>query len=339
MSFTRFLGATARSMGALAGVMLMAQSASAQVSDNWEEVVAAAKEEGRLNYYSVMVPAQNDALIRAFNEAYPEITVTVTRGASELPARLAAEWQAGIDGADVFSLADPVWFATNADELLVLDTPHAPDFPAENWAVPEKAPDLNYSPLGFLVWNTQRWPDGLSDWDDLLNPELRGRIGTREGMTATLAAFLEFITVELGEEYFQEIGKQDLKFYNSTLPLTQAVASGEVWVANAGSLPTIRQLQEQGAPIDFALPDPSFANPQIGAALARSQRPNAAVVFMDFAMSPAGQQAMNRGVAASALSGLEDTMDVSGFRVFDPTRYTPEVREQWQGTFDQYWRP
>jgi iron(III) transport system substrate-binding protein len=334
----RFFSTIKVSVAALS-VALTASVAHAQVADTWDGVVAKAKEEGRVNYYSVMPPAQNDALVAAFQEAYPEISVVVVRGAGELPGRIAAEQQSGADGADVFSYADTGWFVRGADGLLKATGPHAEGLPAESWVVEGAAANLSYSPLGFLVWNTARLPDGLKSWNDLLDPSLKGKIGTREGMTATLAGFLEFINTELGEDYFAAFGKQELRFYPSTVPLTQAVASGEVWAANSGNIATLKQLEEQGAPIAYTFPDPSYANPQAAAALASSKRPNAALLFLDFAMSPEGQAAMNgNGLGASAIPGLEGTLQLQNFRILDPNKYPPDVRDQWQAKFEQFWR-
>lgn len=321
-------------------LVLSAPAAEAQLADSWEGIVARAQEEGRVNYYSIMPPAQNDRLVAAFREAYPRINVVVVRGAGELPGRIAAEQQAGVDGADVFSYADTGWFSRAPEQLLPLDTPHSAAFPAENWVVEGRAANLSYSPLGFLVWNTQRLPNGLQEWDDLLDPALRGRLGTREGMTATLAGFLEFIYEELGEEHFIAFGQQQARFYPSTVPLTQSVAAGEVWAANSGNIATIAQLVEQGAPIAYSFPVPSYANPQAGAVLAASRRPNAAVLFMDFALSPAGQAALNgESLGASAIPGIEGTLQLENFRILDADRYPPEVRDEWQARFEQYWRP
>lgn len=328
-----------RGMAIVAALACMATAAEAQLAGTWDDIVANAKKEKRVNFYSIMPPAQNDPLVAAFRRTYPEISVVVVRGAGELPGRIAAEQQAGADSADVFSYADTGWFVQNAGGLLKLNTPHAASFPAGSWVVEGQAANLSYSPLGFLIWNTQRLPKGLKEWSDLLDPTLRGRLGTREGMTSTLAGFLEFVYETLGKEYFIAFGQQQPRFYPSTVPLTQSVASGEVWAANSGNIATVFQLVDQGAPIGYAFPKPSYANPQAAAALISSRRPNAAALFLDFAMSPAGQKALNGNrLGASALPGIEGTLQLENFQILDPTKYPAEVRDQWQARFKQYWR-
>ena len=325
---------------AFAGLMALAGMASAEVGASWDEIVALAKEEGHVNYYSIMPPAQNDALVAAFNAAYPEIEVVVVRGAGDLPGRVAAEREANADGADVISLADPAWFVLNSGDFLTPQGPNIDAFPADHWIEEGKSLNLSYSPLGFIIWNTNRVPDGLETWDDLLDPALKGRIGTREGMTATFAGFMDFLQRNKGDDYLAAFGQQDLRFYNSTVPLTQAVAAGEVWIGNSGNIATLLSLVEQGAPIDYVYPDPSFANQQAGAAFAYSQRPNAALVFLDFAAGPEGQTAMNQNaLGGSPLPGIEGAIDMANFQILDPVKFTQDVRNEWQVVFEDLWRP
>ena len=321
-------------------VIALTSGAWAEVGATWDEIVAKAKEEGRVNFYSIMPPAQNEALVEAFSKEYPEIKVVTVRGAGELPGRVAAEKAAGADGADVISLADPAWFTENQADFIELKGPAIDAYPKDHWIVEPKVANISYGPLGFIVWNTDRLPEGLKSWDDLLDPKLKGKVGAREGMTATLAGYLEFLRDAIGEEKFAALGKQDLRFYPSTVPLTQAVAAGEVWAGSSGNIATLLQLVDQGAPIDYVYPEPSFANPQAGGALNYSKRPNAAIVFMDFALSRAGQTAVNHHqLGGSPLEGIEDSVPLERFKILDPTRFTQAVRDEWQVIFDKTMRP
>src|SRR5918993_4894504 len=90
-------------IGALAvGLMATGVTGTAAQDAKWQEVVSKAKAEARVNLYSAAVPQQIERLIAAFHGKYPEIKVVHTRGVSELPPRIAAEREAGNDGADAF---------------------------------------------------------------------------------------------------------------------------------------------------------------------------------------------------------------------------------------------
>lgn len=313
-------------------------AAAQEAPGNWGAVVEQAKAEGRVTFYSVAPPDQGQRLIEAFNAVYPEIRVAHTRGAGEILPRVAAERESGTDGADVVVYSDPLWFAQNAEHLLTLTGPSAAAFPAEGWEVPGQVPLVSFPPFGMLIWNTEALPGGVATYEDLLRPELAGHIGTREDVTASFAGYLDFLETEFGVDYLAALGAQDPKFYASVVPLTQAVAAGEVWVANIGVPSTVQDLLDQGAPIAAAIPTPGFAIAWAGGAVAQSRRPNAARVFMDFMMSPAGQEALNgEGRAGSAL-GVPGSVDMSGMRVFDSGRFDGEARAEWQRKFDQFFR-
>ena len=331
-----------RAVIVIAGLVFGAASAAAEnPGAAWQEVVSKAKQEGRVNLYSVAVPQQTERLIAAFNKKHPEIRINHTRGAGEMPPRVEAERTAGVDGADVFIWSDPLWYNRNEEHLLPLDSPAGSAFPADRgWQVKGKAANVGFTPFGILVWNTDYVKGGLTDHRDLLKPEFKGRVATREDVTAVVAGYLDFLESELGPDYLRAFGQQKPRFYASLVPAVQAVASGEVWAANVGTPFAVKDLQEQGAPIAWAVPKPAgFANSWVGAVLKASKRPNAARVFLDFVLSPEGQQALNGEQASgSAIEGLQGTLNIAEFRVLQPERFTPSVREEWRKKFEDYFR-
>lgn len=324
---------------AVAGLLALAGAARAQDATEWKAVEDKARAQGRVNFYSVATPEQGERLAAAFNSKYPEIKVFITRGASELSPRLDAERQTGTDGGDVYLHSDIPFFIRNAENLIDAGSPSVARWPDTAWTVKGKAPTASFPPFGMLVWNTEYVKDGLAGWQDVLKPEYAGHIGTREDMTPAFVGYLDFLERELGPDYIAALGKQKPKFYASVVPLVQAVAAGEVWIANIAVPSTVLDLAAQGAPIKAAYPNPGFAIPWGAAALKNSKRPEAARVFLDFIMSPEGQKALNgNGNAASALSGIEGAFDISGFRVMEPEKITQEVRDQWKAKFDRNFR-
>src|SRR2546428_318756 len=94
---------------ALAGVMAAALTSCGSgekfqvVNGPWPDVVASAKREGHVSLYTSLTPTQNQRLVAAFDKAYPEIQVNVTRGTAELTPRVEKEIQSGAPGADIFA--------------------------------------------------------------------------------------------------------------------------------------------------------------------------------------------------------------------------------------------
>jgi iron(III) transport system substrate-binding protein len=329
--------------GLAAAVVIAAGASAATAQDapaDWQDVVAKANDEGRLTVYYVAVPQQMERLVTAFNEAYPDIRVSAIRGVGELPARIAAERQSGADGGDAFIFYDVNWFKANEQHLVPIDSPNAAAFPAEGWVVPGKAANVGFPPFSMLVWNTNFVKEPLTDYQDMLRPEFKGHVGTRDGRDAVLFGYLDFLETKLGPDYLTALGDQEPKFYASGVPLNQAVAAGEVWVANVGLPATLQELKDQGAPVDWAVPaSGGYGNPWVGAVLDSAKRPNAARVFLDFTLCPDGQAALNGGEAsASPLPGVPGTLDLSHFTILDPERINADVVNEWLVKFDHYFR-
>ena len=84
-------------------------------SGEWDAVVAAAQEEGKVTFYTAQGLDQANQVKAAFEEQYPGITVDVVRDiSSNLIPKLEAERQTGNGIADVYVSADTAWWATTA---------------------------------------------------------------------------------------------------------------------------------------------------------------------------------------------------------------------------------
>jgi iron(III) transport system substrate-binding protein len=307
------------------------------VDPAWQKVIDAAKKEGSVNLYNVASPIQNKRLIAAFSSLYPEITVNVTRGAAELPPRVAAEIESKSDGADVFLYSDPQFYHDYAMKLLDIDGPNVKGWSSDAWEVPKKAVVVTVYPWTIFVWNTNIFPKGFKSWDDLLDKTENGKIALRKDATRAMAGTLDFMESKLGTNYVTKLGKQSPKYYTSIVPMGQAVASGEVGVTIYSSPPVVNDLKQQGAPIDFTYPDPGFAILWDGGIPGTAKRPNAARLLMDFIMSPAGQEAINgNGYGKAGRPGIKSALDLNKFEVWDGNKYPPDVMKGMQARFDKY---
>ena len=92
-----------------------AAAAAAASSAEWDAVVAAAKDEGKVTFYTAQGLDQANQVKAAFEKAHPGITVDVVRDiSSNLIPKLEAERQTGNGIADVYVSADTAWWATTA---------------------------------------------------------------------------------------------------------------------------------------------------------------------------------------------------------------------------------
>jgi iron(III) transport system substrate-binding protein len=321
--------------GALTACGTSSASELPDASDtSWEATVKRANAQGEVRFYSVAVPAQNESIVKAFNKTYPEIEVKVERGGAEIPARVASEIQSGTDGADIILNAGQQWYLDHDENLLEADGPAAEAWP--DTALTGAAPSISFVPAGFITWNTEIFPAGFEDWDDLLAPEVKGKLGMRNIVDNVVGSHLQFLEDTNGESYLQDLAAQQPKFYESVSPLTQAVGSGEIGVSVLSTPAMVKGLQEKGAPLDYTIPEKSWSSIYLAGALNTTSRPDAARVFLDFLMSPEGQEAVNgNDYGGSPLENIPGTVDTSGMTILDDSTFGPAKVDEWSKKFDQ----
>src|SRR5215216_3929784 len=154
---------------------------SAASSPEWDKVVEAAKDEGKVTFYTAQGLDQANQVKAAFEQAYPDITVDVVRDiSSNLIPKIEAERQTGNGIADVYVSADTAWWAATAEQGHIIPmTGPAFDDPAYDRA--ELVHDDTYFEVSAVVfgygWNTDKVPDGLTSMEDVLDPKFQGKVG------------------------------------------------------------------------------------------------------------------------------------------------------------------
>ena len=277
----------------------------------WGDVEARASSQGTVRIYTTLVPAVNDSVTEAFNEQYPNISLEFVRGtATELSARLDAEIASGSDGADVIVDLNPLWFEANVDNFTSLDElPAAEGWPDDGWLEDGLVPMVVISTQAMITWNTDIFPDGFADWPDVLDSDVDGRLGIYENPNENTATYYDWLERLNGDDYLPQLAELSPKFYPSVVPMTQAIASGEIGVSLFNVPSIVKELQEAGAPLDYVVPDDTEGGFFTAGVLDNAKRPDAALLFTDFLMTPEGQEALNgNGFAASVLPDIPGTI-------------------------------
>lgn len=304
----------------------------------WPAIVNAADEEGRVTVYSSAAPATLERIDGCFGEARSSIDLEFVRGTSgELVSRIDQERASRADGADAWLTTELEWFAERSAEKAL----HPPAGPAlDRWPAEYREGDAIVGGLEPLVvsYNTdlvRRPPQG---YQDLLAPEYRGTLGTSELAATAISAWYAWLDETVQPGFLAELAAQEPRLYVGSVPISQAVASGEI-TGSAYGIPTaVKPLMEQGAPIDYVVPTPSFGVSFGVGALGWAYRPNAALVFLDFLMSPEGQQCWHGGGdSASPLPGIEGSLDAGSIDPWDyrefPESAKTAIDEKWNGLF------
>jgi iron(III) transport system substrate-binding protein len=285
--------------GALAtlsiGIALVGPSApaSAQVAD-WDKVVTAAKAEGGLVLYTALVGAPSTkAIAKAFEAKYGIPVQVLEARASELRERIRTEQSAGRYLADVMFNSENQAIILNAEDKSM--APHEPVPNATGLAEPFRDDGLK-SPVmtinyGLLV-NNRLVPPGEEpkSWRDLADPKWKGKI-LSDDMRAVGGGYVLFYVTEekLGKAYHEALATQGIQFTREQRESARRVARGEMAIYMPFILGEIQSLK--GLPVRTIVPAEGASYVLYAAsAIKGAPHPNAARLYIDFAMSDEVQQ-------------------------------------------------
>jgi iron(III) transport system substrate-binding protein len=304
-----------------------AQSAAAP-DPGWANVLAAAKREGRVFIYS-SVPTPITSRQKAdFEKAHPDIVFEFARfNSGQLLTKVDQERATGADGGDVLIGTDIGWAEARIKDgsVKVNAGPDARAWPAP-YLIGGVVPVLAMEPIT-ITYNTSKVKSPPTGYMDLLKPEYRGKVGVLDISAATtVVAFYDWIAKNYGADYLGRLAANQPIVYASAPNAAQSVAAGELEIASFINTASGGPLVEQGAPIRMVVPSPAFGFRYVGATLGWAKRPNAAQVFMNYAMSPRGQTAWSgKGDSASPLPNIPGSLDAKTISPYDPSPYTAEV--------------
>jgi iron(III) transport system substrate-binding protein len=273
--------------------------------DREQLLLAGAKKEGKLVWYTALAGGSYKELARAFETKYG-VQVEAYRGASgDLIAKVLAETQAKKYLLDVAESSPPLLMLMRAMKRLTpFHSPHLVKFAAE--AKEEAGKGAVYwatdreSYMGF-AYNKDKLPASAvpKNYDGLLNPALKGRMSfvTTDTGSRTVGAMLKV----KGEEYLKKLRAQDLTMHSvSAQALNDLIISGEVEAS-----PTIFRnhalvAAEKKAPVAWVAMDIVPASAGSAGLSSQAPHPHAAGLFIDFLFSPEGQKILENYEYGSA---------------------------------------
>ena len=296
--------------------------------------MSAARGEGRVVVYGGPTAQTGAQYKAAFEKQYPGITLEYTRlFGQQLMVKLEQERNGNLDGADFVITPELPWIADEVKKNAF----KAPVGPA-NAAWPARftasgvAPLLALEPFIMAV-NTNLVKTPVTGYADLLRPEFKGRIGIVEPVAAVLIAWYDWLEKTQGGDFLSRIAAQSPRIYVTALPMTQAAIGGEIAFAAFTTPTVLTPFLRQGAPVKMVVPSPSVGTAYAGVVVAWAKRPNAALVYMDFMMSPPGQSSWaGSGEVASPL-GVPGSLDAKSVNYLDPSKFGGEVTKAFEARF------
>jgi iron(III) transport system substrate-binding protein len=255
-----------------------------------------AKREGKLVWYTTLAAEQNKQIANAFEKKYAGVNVEIFRtGSSALTQRLLTEAKARRHIADAVETTPPGLITFRDSQLLLPYTsPHLATFPED---AKERAPrNLVYwttvreSYVGF-AYNTRflKAADAAKNFDGLTRPALRDNMAIAGEDTG--ARIIGAMIKAKGEAFAKRLKEQNMRMHMMAgSALTQLVAAGEIFASPSQFYSATNVAAKRGAPLAW-LPMDLVPTSAGGAAVyVNAPRPHAALLFVDFLLSPDGQK-------------------------------------------------
>jgi len=143
-----------------------------------------------------------------------------------------------------------------------------------------------------IAYNTTKVSaaDAPKTWQDILNPRWKGSISCK--ISASGLQFVQWYTLRklYGAGFWKEFAKQNPHAFDSRVQLFDRLAKGDDTITAIGEYPAYILFKDKGAKVEFVAPaDGLPATPLIVGAVSKAPHPEAAKLFVDWAMSKRGQ--------------------------------------------------
>src|SRR5690348_4308250 len=261
------------------------------------ELIAAAKKEGKVIYYTSIDLPLAEKIAKAFEAKFPGISVRVERtGAERLFQRIGQEYTSNIHQVDVVNSSD-------ASQLIVWKrdgwlAPFVPEDVAKHYPVEHRDADGMFASfrvwLSIIAYNTSlvKAEDAPKSFADLLDPKWKGKIvKAHPGYSGTIMTATYQMQRDLGWTYFEQLAKQNIMQVQSSADPPKKLDLGERAVMADGNEYNIFQLKEKGRPVEpvYATEgSPLIIGPN--GIFKSSPNPNAAKLFQAFCLGREAQQ-------------------------------------------------
>jgi iron(III) transport system substrate-binding protein len=257
--------------------------------------VAKAEQEGEVVYYGHDGEAGIAALLEGFRKDFPKIKTSYVRAQTgALYAKITAERSANRFGVDVLQLSD---------------ISPAIDFQKkggyEQYVSPEHAafkPAYQSTPGGYFTWagvtfagiaynrGKVKPEQAPKTWKDILSPAYKDGISAKLSTSGMQHMQWYMLRKLYGADFWPEFAKQRPKGFDSRAQLFDRLAKGDDRVCALAEYAGYTLFKEKGAEIDFVAPGDGLpATPALIGVVNRAPHPEAAKLFVDWAISNRGQ--------------------------------------------------
>jgi iron(III) transport system substrate-binding protein len=304
-----------------------------------EAMIAKAKEEKTLVYYSTTDIRDGTAMMHAFQKKYPFVEPKLFRlGSTQIVVKVLQEHRGGVHLFDVLSATSCQFYEIFKEDLFQkYDSPERraffDDFKDKDgyWA-------SAYHNASVMAYNTSLLkPAELpKSYDDLLEPKWKGKMLMDNRETEWYASMIQVLGRDKAVKFMRGLAKQDLSFRNGRTLITQVLASGEAPLAVNNYDHLVQSAKKRGAPVESIPATPVISRVTPIALGKYAPHPNIGRLFIDFSLSEEGQKILRSFGRSSARKGIDpDELQKKGIKLYvsdislakDYARYDKEFRE------------
>jgi iron(III) transport system substrate-binding protein len=310
------IGSSALAVGSAFSTRILA--AAPPPSKITPDLIAAAKKEGKIVWYTSVDLPLAQKIAKAFETKFPGVACQVERtGAERVFQRIGQEYASNIHAVDAVNSSDASQFIYWKQKGML--AAHVPEDVAKYYPTDQKDPDGMFASfrlgLSIIAYNTSmvKADEAPKSYADLLLPKWKGKIvKAHPGYSGTIMTATYELVHKLGWGFFEKLAKQNVLQVQSASVPPKKLALGERAVMADGNEYNIFQIMAKKGPV--APVYPTEGTPQIvgpTGMFKAAPHPNAAKLFCNYSFTRECQQLL---------------IDVGGVRSMHPQVKEPPGR-------------
>jgi ABC-type thiamine transport system substrate-binding protein len=270
-----------------------------------DQIVAAAKKEGRLKVLTGLDPESIKAMTNAFKRKYPFINLSAeeTQGITE-HQRIILELKAGMNKEwDVISMANDLYndylpyqkkfdLLGMAEQGILQIHPKMIDPKSRNVAAVTANIQVGVAFNKNLI-GQDKTPN---TWEDYLRPEFKGKKFVADVRPTEIAALVPAWGLERTLAYARKLAEQQPVWVRGATRATMAVFTGEYPMFIGGNYKSVRRAQQKdrGGVLQYKFLEPIPVRPSESVGVvATSANPHAALLWIEFLATAEGQKILD----------------------------------------------
>jgi iron(III) transport system substrate-binding protein len=258
--------------------------------------VAKAEAEGQFVFYCHENEAGTAAIMEGFGKDFPKIKTSYVRAQTgALYNKILSERSAGRFDVDVLQLSDvapAVDFEKRGGYELYVG-PNMDGYKKEYLSATPGAYFWTGVTFAGLAYNKQKVKpeEAPKTYKDILNPRWRNQISCKISSSGIQYVQWYLLRQIYGNDFWKEFAKQRPRAFDSRVQLFDRLAKGDDQMTALAEYSAYVLYKQRGADVEFVGPPEGLvATPLIVGAVSKAPHPEAAKLFVDWAMSNRGQK-------------------------------------------------